>query len=491
MEGKNVLVVDFGTSKVRVNLVNTADGSFLDSSAREYQMISSKDGITELDVNEMWDAVVSCVEDVVNSMGKNRKAEAISFSYFGDNLILADFDGNPLTNCILCFDARGKKEAEDINNALTEEWLIQTIGSPYTYMSTGAKILWMKRNNPEIFKKTAYFFTIQQFVNQKLGLEYVNDRTMAARKLMFDTEKDCWAEELLKLIGIQEESLGKVLPTDSVIGKIRRFGTVEFTEEVPVILGGHDCDLGIIGLGVGDEKEPVIADITGTYDHLAYLARGNLNLKKRRPEGKIESYSGPLENTSVCIGAFTTSGALLEWFMKEIVGDTKPSAYRKLWDQMKFDGESTLKVIPDFAGNHGRIEGLGLGIKQSDLFKAIIEALTMKSKEIIDELTALKEHGVEKVRIGGGAANSPEWIQLRADLTGLTFERMENIQVSALGAAVLAACATGIYKNIGDAVSHMVKVEKIYLPNMQLHEKYQALSMKALGEESQGILKFC
>ena len=53
MEGKNVLVVDFGTSKVRVNLVNTADGSFLDSSAREYQMISSKDGITELDVNEM------------------------------------------------------------------------------------------------------------------------------------------------------------------------------------------------------------------------------------------------------------------------------------------------------------------------------------------------------------------------------------------------------------------------------------------------------
>ena len=156
MEGKNVLVVDFGTSKVRVNLVNTADGSFLDSSAREYQMISSKDGITELDVNEMWDAVVSCVEDVVNSMGKNRKAEAISFSYFGDNLILADFDGNPLTNCILCFDARGKKEAEDINNALTEEWLIQTIGSPYTYMSTGAKILWMKRNNPEIFKISSY-----------------------------------------------------------------------------------------------------------------------------------------------------------------------------------------------------------------------------------------------------------------------------------------------------------------------------------------------
>ena len=161
--------------------------------------------------------------------------------------------------------------------------------------------------------------------------------------------------------------------------------------------------MGIIGLGVGNEKEPVIADITGTYDHVAYLADGMVNMKKRNPKGRIESYCGPLADTSVCIGACTTSGALLEWFMKEINGDTGQEAYKAFWEKARFDGNGGVKVNPDFAGNEGSFSGLGLGIEKSDIFQGIIEALTLKMKEIIDDLISLKAGEVKKVLKNLGA----------------------------------------------------------------------------------------
>ena len=472
MEEKYVLIVDFGTSKVRVNLINTADGTFIDSCSREYQMLTTDEGLAEIDTEKIWNTLVECMEDVVKNIKNGSKVEAIGFSYFGDNLILMDKDYKPLSNCILCFDSRGKKEASEITEKITGERLIETIGSPYSYMSTGAKILWIKYHMPDMFEKAEYFFTIQQFINNKLGLEAVNDGTMASRKQMYDTENNCWFKELMDVIGITEESLGKVLPTNTVIGHLEKFGPVQLPNRTAVILGGHDCDMGIIGLGVGNEKEPVIADITGTYDHVAYLADGMVNMKKRNPKGRIESYCGPLADTSVCIGACTTSGALLEWFMKEINGDTGQEAYKAFWEKARFDGNGGVKVNPDFAGNEGSFSGLGLGIEKSDIFQGIIEALTLKMKEIIDDLISLKAGEVKKVRIGGGAANSSEWIQLRADITGLVFEKMKNIQVSALGAAVVAAYTVGIYETIDEAITHMVAVSEDFRPDMEIHRKY-------------------
>ena len=93
-------------------------------------------------------------------------------------------------------------------------------------------------------------------------------------------------------------------------------------------------------------------------------------------------------------------------------------------------------------------------------------------KEIIDDLISLKAGEVKKVRIGGGAANSSEWIQLRADITGLVFEKMKNIQVSALGAAVVAAYTVGIYETIDEAITHMVAVSEVFRPDMEIHRKY-------------------
>jgi len=185
------------------------------------------------------------------------------------------------------------------------------------------------------------------------------------------------------------------------------------------------------------------------------------------------SYLGPLPNTSVCLGAFPTSGALLEWFMREINGDTSQLAYSRLWEATTFDGTGTVMVYPQLSSSDGAFSGIGLATKRIDLFRAVIESLTFETRRIIDECKRTKNGIIRRVRIGGGTAQSPEWLQLRADIMGIVFESTANLEVSSLGAAILAAKEIGVYSDILHASQAMVQVKDIYAPNFKIGSRYE------------------
>lgn len=472
---KVILVVDFGTSNVRANLINTADGGILASASEKYPMLSPGPGCTEIDPEQLWANSVRSVRCVMEKAKElEAKVSALSFSYFGDNLIPVDQNGTPVYNCILSFDERGQEQAGELNAALSPRTLVQTVGASCEGFHTSAKILYLKQKMPGTYKKTAYFYTTQQLVNHRLGLPPLNDKTMACRKNLYDLKKHCWAENLLDYIGITGEQLGAVVPSGTVIGSVERYGDVELGGCVPVTIGGHDCDMGILGLGLLSEAEDCIADITGTYDHLGYLADGSVNLRAASEKAEMLSYLGPLPDTSVCLGAFPTSGALLEWFMREVCGDTSQTAYAALWDSAVFDGKGTVAVSPQIMSSNGAFTGIGLSTKRSDLFKAVIETLTFETRRIVDECERTKKGNLGRVKIGGGAAQSKEWMQLRADITGKVFERMANIQVSSLGAAMLAAVAAGIHPDMEKAARAMVRVKDRFVPNPEVNSRYEA-----------------
>ncbi len=474
MPMKAILVIDFGTSNVHANLISAADGGILASASEKYPILSPAPGCTEIDPEQLWTNSVRAARSVMEKAKEQGiKVAALSFSYFGDNLIPVDQNGMPVHHCILSFDARGQEQANAINAALTPQVLTQTIGTSCEGFHTSAKILYLKQEMPEVYGKTAYFYTTQQLVNHRLGLPPLNDKTMACRKNLYDLERHCWARPLLEYIGITEEQLGAVVPSGTVIGSVERYGDVALGDSVPVTIGGHDCDMGILGLGLLGEAEDCIADITGTYDHLGYLADGTVNLRAASKDAGMLSYIGPLPDTSVCLGAFPTSGALLEWFMREIVGDTSQAAYAALWDSAAFDGMGTVRVSPQMMSSQVAFAGIGLSTKRSDLFKAVIETLTFETRRIVDECERTKKGTLTRVKIGGGAAQSKEWMQLRADITGKIFERMANIEVSSLGAAMLAAASAGIHPDMARAGQAMVHVKDRFVPNPEVNQRYE------------------
>ena len=305
-----ILVVDFGTSNVHVNMVNCENGEILFSVSEKYNMICPQSGYVELDPDEMWEKSQTGVEKIIADMylsGKAYRIEALSFSFFGDNIIPADEKGNALYHLIQCFDVRGKSQAEQLNLAVGEEKLIQVTGDVCESTSCSSKIRYILEEMPDVGRHAVRFYNIQQFILHRLGLPPVNDLTMACTKRMVDLEHGEWYEPLLKEVGITKHQLGRIVNSQDVIGKVDSYGRVKFPEPVSVIPGAHDCDCGWLGVGVTDEKQDVIGNITGTFEHFGFLASGYRNVYASHPQWGLYSYRGPLKDTSVMLTAFDTS----------------------------------------------------------------------------------------------------------------------------------------------------------------------------------------
>ena len=475
MTKKLILVVDYGTSNVRVNAIDTDNGDIVYSASKKYLVENKGKGYAELSAEHLWTYSEECMHLVIEKMTEEDEPEAISFSFFGDNLIPVDKDGNALNDCILCTDVRGTEEMAYINSQIPLEEQMSIIGDAYDMpYKFGAKVLWIKNNMPEVAERTAYYDSQQQFIFRKLGIRAVNDYTMAARKQLCELNTLKWSKRFLDVMGITDESLGTlIVPTGEIVGYVSRYGAVKFEKDLPVIAGGHDCDVAMIGMGIISDELDFVGDITGTFDHVGYLARGIINLSTERSDLPLRSYNGPLKNTSICLGAFPTAGATLEWFMREINEGTGQEDYKKYWDQVSFDGKGTVMVYPTLDGNRGKIDGIGVTTTKADIFKAVIEALTFENRRLIDNCESAKEGVVNSVRIGGGAANSDEWMQLRADISGKKIERMKNIQISSVGGAVLAAVRVGIYDTLEEAIEKMVHVKDVFIPNKEVQKNYE------------------
>ena len=473
-----ILVADFGTSNVRVNAVDIEDGSILYTHSMSYPMISPVSNFCELDAENMWENSVICMQSAVSQIKGKAEIRAVSFSFIGDCLIPVDKNGDVLHNLILCFDARGEEQARRIDEHFGMKWQMDNLFAPCGYYCTSAKILWIKENMPDIFRHAKYFDTIQQFVFRKLGLPAVNDETMAGRKLMYAYEKGIWAKELLDFIGISEEQLGSVVGTGDIVGSVKRYGTVEFETTVPVIAGGHDCDVGLLGTGATSYHPDILGEITGTYDHMGYIY--NESLAGGQIDRQCRAGCGPLRGSYEVMDAFSTSGAAVNWFMKQLVGDTSPESFDFLWENVRFNGENPVSFFPRMDNNQGSICGIGLSTTKQNLFEALIESLTYEVRHMAEFCSRSRRQKFQTVRIGGGAAKSSQWNQLRADMTGMRYERLATCEVSSLGAAVLAAMSTGCYETEKEAIERMVQIRDIFEPRKEVYLKYDALYKKYL-----------
>ena len=472
---KEIIVIDYGTSNVRVNMIDTATGDIVHSASQKYAMEDKGMGYAEISTNDLWMHSVSCMKKVMDSLGVDEEYVALSFSFFGDNLIPVDCDGNALNDCILCMDARGEQEMCEINESIPKEQQIDEIGDwysmPYKY---GTKVAWIKKHGARNQGEIAGYDSLQQFIFRRLNLSPVNDYTMAVRKQIRNLTSLKWSQPFMKTLGLTEEEVGsEIVPSDTIVGYINHYGNVEFNKEIPVIAGGHDCDMALIGMGLIHEDMDIIGDVIGTFDHVGYSAEHMINIKKEQPETELCSSHGALKYLMSILGAFPTAGATLEWFMRVIHGSAESVDYQYYWDHVNFDGKGNVFVCPTFDAGRGKIEGLGMTSTKSDIFKGIIEALTFENRKLIDMCEKSKGQKVNSVRVCGGGAVSDEWMQLRADISGRNIERMKNIQCSSLGSAVLAAVKVGIYKNLDEAVEHMVCVKDIFEPQNKEKSRYE------------------
>ena len=461
-----ILIIDFDSYKVQAKVIEEETGISLCSFRSRFDLIHPKENYLEADPERIWNVSCDCVRMVRQMIGSEAEICALSFSFTGEGLFVLDSDGNPLINEILLADKRAVNEGRELQAKFT------TPTARFSHLAVASKVLYLKRNCPEIFDRAKMFVSLQQFILMKLGLEPVWDRTMASCHSFYGMRLGDWKPEVVEAAGITKDRLGgRILNSYEVIGTVRKYGDVEFGRAVNVIPGGHDGDIGMLGLGITDPSAEAIGEVAGSYDHVGFITKVDVS--------KLDSlhrHPGPYDGTCVVMKAYPEYYSVAKWFMREIVGKPTDAGFEEMWAASEFDGKTTLvHMDPHFHDGKGAFFGLNINLTKHDMFKSMMEALTFENRRLIESVIDDSNQTCTSVRIGGDAASSDAWMQLKADVSGLTVSRMINNDISAVGASILAAYGSGTYESIDEAITTMTSVRDTHWPDMTRHARYNKL----------------
>ncbi|MGM9608517.1 MAG: L-fuculokinase [Oscillospiraceae bacterium] len=457
---RGVLVFDFGTSKVRAVLIDLDDGMTLVRESMDYPPMS-REG--ELPGEKIWAAAQTVAARAVEQAGRaGNEIAAVSFSWFGANLLPMDETGEALYPILVSYDARAEAQGKELARTVPAETAAKVLRGGLNAQSIPAKILWFKQYEPDVFARAKSFGSIQQYILGKLGFPAVWDRTMAATSQYYDVKQDCWMPDLARATGLERLD-GRVCESTEILGEIGTFGSVTLPRKVPLVIGGHDCVIAQLGQGVSPYGNGLLADMAGTYDLMGFYRRGFLNA-----EGADCITAPGRENFSVMAG--NPSGAVLTRFMGRFFGRAGDPDLGDLFERAVFDGTRGLRLTRA-ALEAGQWPG---DAAREDLFAALVETVTLEQRTCFRNLAAVHGGPFSAMRIGGGGARSEQWLQLKADLFGLPVERCRNPESSCVGVAMLAGIKIGAYENCSQAAEAMCVIDRVFEPREEISARYAA-----------------
>ena len=317
------------------------------------------------------------------------------------------------------------------------------------------KMMWWRRQMPDVYAHTHKFVCFGDYVLARLGFEPTIDATMAARTLAYDINTGSWSEPIIAAAGIDPAKLPRVVPSGTTIGHLGARGAVltGLSPDVAVVVGGFDQACAAFAVGVIDEGEGFYG--LGTTEALA------LAVEKPDPAFaalNVAVIPHVVPDMLLAMTGSQTGGRLLRWFRDEFCATDKGRAEREGRDayDLILDGMTPepgmLMVLPHFAGSGsldsdpnalGAILGLSFKAARQDVAKAILEGVTYEQAL---SLVRMGEKGVRPTRLAvvGGMARSDIWMQIKADIIGCELIRQQIFDASCLGAALLAGLATGV-----------------------------------------------
>jgi xylulokinase len=475
--------LDIGTSGCKSTIFDI-EGNICSYAYKEYGIETDSSGKAELNADDVFKAVKYVLGMSVKKY-KGEKITALSVSSFGESAVPVDNKGRVLHNSLLYTDKRGTVQCERLINKLGLENIMDITGVRAHPMYTVNKLMWFKENMDELYKKVWKFMLYEDFILFKLGHEPVIDYSLASRTMAFNITDKKWSNNILEAAGINEKLFSSVASPGTVIGNINRSIAEEIglPLDTKLVTGGHDQVCAAVGAGIIKGRKAVdgigtVECITPAFDQPvanSFMLENNFACVPHAKEGMYVTY------------AFNfTGGALLKWYRDNFAAaeieqakKTGESVY-KILDQKTDEEPTDILVLPHFAGagtpymdvnSKGAIVGLSFDKTSGHLYKAMLEGVTY---EMMYNIECLARAGVDidELRAVGGGAKSDVWLQLKADMTGKKVSNLNVDEAGTLGTAIIAGTATKVYKNMEDAVNKLVKIRKVYNPNIKKHEIY-------------------
>ncbi|MBN1298609.1 MAG: xylulose kinase [Actinobacteria bacterium] len=504
MSEKYLAGIDIGTTGAKVAIFDI-NGNMVSSGYREYSCIYPKPGWVDQDLKIMYKAATeassACIE---KARIKTSEIAAISVSAQRSCTIFVDKAGDELIPMISWQDGRTTAEVTQIKETFGAEKYYLITGLPLGPAWILPKILWIRKNYPEIWKNTAKVVQLHDYFLKKLGCEdFTVDIPDTAFYGLWDTDRLEWSGKLLENFNLNEGLFSRPSESGSIAGKLSKSAAKDFgfAQGTPLCTGAGDQNSAVVGAGVINEGDLSIAIGTGG------IAITYLDKPFRDPNMMNMITNHAITGKWQMEGLQNGAAGVFRWFRDEIAlfddadagnNDKKDKIYKML-DKMIADtpsGSKGLLMLPYFAGSaaprwnsdaRGTIIGLTFAHDKACLARCFMEGITLEMKDIIN---SIKNSGikVKSARLIGGAAKSDIWNRIQCDMYNMNVSTLKVSDAAILGAAILAGVGSGLFGSIREGVNSMVAADKNYIPgkDSQLYQKLYDIYVRAYASLAEG-----
>jgi xylulokinase len=492
--------LDIGSTGCKA-MVFSDDGKPLSYSYSEYETVGS---VYETNCDIIWKHVRNVLTKC--ALGHKNELKALSISSFGESFVPIDRAGNVLMNTLLYTDPRGTQQCERYKSQFGEQRIMEIAGVKPHPMYSLAKLGYIHDEHQELFNRTYQFLLIESFIIFKLTNESYIDYSLAARTMAFDVTKKKWSKELLALAELDEEKLPKAVPCGTAVAKVipAIANELGLPLDLMIVTGGHDQVCAATGAGI--TKPGLAIDGTGTVECITPVFDKPI-LTKQFLDNNYACVPHSVDGMYVTYAFNFTGGSILKWYRdnfakyETMLAKEKGVSVYALLDELGAKNPTDLIVVPHFAGSatpdmnedaRGAFMGLRFDTDAPTLYRALIEGVTYEMAYNIEFLEAAGIK-IEELRAVGGGAKSSYWLDIKANITGCRIIPLDIEEAGITGTAILAGVASGIYKNIDEALEYFVKPktviepdkeqQKIYSENFQRYKEARKLISKLYKED--------
>ncbi len=464
--------IDVGTSGVKCLLVNK-QGKVINSATEKYEVSYPRDGWTEQSPSLWLDGAKKAVKDLLKSADKSL-VKGISFGGQMHGLVVLDKDDKVIRPCILWNDGRSEKQTAYLNDVIGKSKLSEYTGNIAFAGFTAPKILWLKENEPENFRKISKIMLPKDYLSYSFTGTFATDLSDASGTLLLDVKSKRWSKEMLDICGVTADMLPELYESYECVGLLKEEYKKEFglTGDVKVIIGGGDNAAAAVGTGAVENNSCNIS--LGTSGTI-FICSDKFTVDEKNGLHSF-CHSNGLWHLMGCI---LSAASCRKWWLEDILGASEYEKDDCDCLNLKTDG---LYFMPYMVGersphNDVNVRAAFIGINPTttkrQMSKAVMEGVAFAIRDCL-EIAKSGGINITSTTICGGGAKSETWKQIIADVLNVKVNEVVTEQGPSFGAAILAMVGAGEYSSVEDAAKAVIKYKGTVLPikeNVSYYEK--------------------
>ena len=459
-----VLAIDAGTTGVRSRAV-FADGRESVSSYLEFTQHFPKPGWVEHDADEIWDVTRRTLSEVIDRVGF--LPAAIGITNQRETVVAWDrATGHPLARAIVWQDRRTSERCTELASHL--DLVRSTTGLVLDPYFSGTKMEWLMRNGVSADPSLA-FGTVDTWLLWKLtnGAEFATDESNASRTMLWDITHHRWSHELCEIFGVPADALPDVRDSSGRFGVTAADG---LPTGIPISGIAGDQQAALFGQACFES-----GDAKNTYGTGSFILMNSGTTCPPPTAGMLTTVAWRIDGitTYAVEGSIFVTGAAVQW-LRDGLGIIHESRDIETLAATVTDSGGVV-FVPALTGlgspwwdpdARGAIFGITRGSTAAHLALATIEAMAFQTRDVVDAMTTATGIPIRTLRVDGGAAGNDRLMQIQADQLGITVERPVDRETTAVGAALLAGLAEGVWSSFADAAA-VRRIDQRFQPNTE------------------------